>query len=133
MPTDAERIKELEKNLYDERKKVAVLEQTLSDYENEPTNNGYYAVKRIVNQQIKYLQGFVIKDKISGKASEDATYARTKDMWEGLPKMISDLNILKRDLKISTEDEEKDNQKIRKPITPESMAQNLGDYKTQDV
>lgn len=117
---------DLRKQLADEKKKVSVLEKTLADYENDPNNNGYFAVKRIVNQQIKYLQGFVIKDKISGKASEDATYARTKDMWEGLPKMISDLNVLKRDLKISSEEEANESVTPNRITTSESIADALG-------
>lgn len=120
----ADEIKEL-------KQKVAALEQKLALYENDPEKNGYYAFKRILNQQVDYLKGFTIKDKISGKASEDATYARSKDMWESLPKMISDCANLKRELKISPEEDIAESKQQR--ITPESMAEAIGDNKLSDV
>lgn len=113
------------------KKQINVLEQKLALYENDPEKNGYFAFKRILNQQVDYLKGFTIKDKISGKASEDATYARSKDMWESLPKMISDCANLKRELKISPEDESEEIKQQK--ITPESMAGVIGDNKQADV
>ncbi len=100
-------IDELKRELANEKKKVSVLEQKLATYENDTSKSGYFAVKRIVNLQIAYLQNFSIKDKIGGKPSEDGTYVRSKDMWESLPKMITDLDALKRTLKIGVEEEEK--------------------------
>ena len=96
---------DLKKQLSDEKKKVSILEQKLATYENDVSKSGYFAVKRIVNLQIAYLQNFNIKDKIGGKPSEDGTYARSKDMWESLPDMITKLGALKKTLKIGTEEE----------------------------
>jgi len=98
-------IEELKRELSNEKKKVSVLEQKLATYENDPSKSGYFAVKRIVNLQISYLQGFNIKDKIGGKPSEDGTYVRSKDMWESLPDMITKLDALKKTLKIGVEEE----------------------------
>lgn len=117
----------------DYKKKVSVLEQRLALYENDPEKSGYFAFKRILNQQVEYLKNFTIKDKISGKASEDATYARSKDMWESLPKMISEMNTLKKELNIDPREEEKEYRKFSNPTTPESIADELGDNKKQDV
>lgn len=95
-----------EETIEDYKKKVSVLEKRLAMYENDPGKRGYYSLRRIVNQQIDYLNTFNIKGNVGGKASEDATFARTKDMWEGLPKMISSLNELGVSLKIKADDEE---------------------------
>ena len=90
------------------KKQIIVLEQKVSLYEKDPSKKGYYSLRRIINQQIDYLNGFNIKGNVGGKASEDATYARTKDMWEGLPKMITSLNDLGVSLKITAKDEDDD-------------------------
>ncbi len=85
--------------------KIKELQDELALYKNDPQKRGYFALIRILNQQIDYLADFNIKNKIGGKASEDATFARTQGIWENLPKMISSLNELKVDLKITKEDE----------------------------
>lgn len=114
------------------KKKIAVLEQRLAFFENDPSKRGYFALVRIVNQQIDYLNEFVIKKNVGGKASEDATFARTKDMWENLPKMISSLSDLKIQLQIvDTDDKGKRSGYSR--TTPEAIAEELGDYKKTDV
>ena len=89
----------------DESKKIKELEEELSFYKKDPQKRGYFALIKILNQQIDYLGEFNIKSKIGGKASEDATFARTQGIWENLPKMISSLNELKVELKITKEDE----------------------------
>ena len=98
-------IEDLKKQLSDEKKKVSVLEQKLATYEKDTSKSGYFAVKRIINLQIAYLQNFSIKDKIGGKPSEDGTYIRSKDMWESLPDMITKLDALKKTLRIGAEEE----------------------------
>lgn len=106
------------------------LKKKLSFYEKDPQKRGYFALVRIVNQQIDYLNEFNIKDKVGGKPSEDGTFVRTKDMWENLPKMISSLLDLKTVLRINSEEEKVE---LKKMISPESVAQDLGDYKTQET
>lgn len=122
-----------EESIESYKKKVSVLEQKLSLYENDPEKSGFFALRRILNQQVEYLRGFTIKDKIAGKASEDATYARSKDMWESLPKMISDVNNLKIELRINKDDELSESKSNNRPTTPESIADDLGENKRQDV
>lgn len=87
------------------------LKQRLSLYEIDATFRGYYALNKIVNQQINRLQKFDIESEIGQNSKEDKIYDRTKAIWEGLKEMISDLNILKAELKISG-DEDKDNKKV---------------------
>jgi len=100
------------------------IKKELLFYKNDPEKRGYFALVRIINQQIDYLNDFNIKGNVGGKASEDATFARTKDMWENLPKMISSLSDLKTILKIKKVDEE-DNMKNQR-TSPESIANVLG-------
>jgi hypothetical protein len=108
------------------RKKIFELEEKLTFFEKDASKRGYFALVRIVNQQIDYLNSFVIKSNVGGKASEDATFARTKDMWENLPKMISALSDLKSQLRI-TSDDEKENDPFGKRITtPETISDVLG-------
>lgn len=84
---------------------VEELKKKLELYEKDAEKRAYYALVRIVNMQVDYLNNFDIKNKIAGKASEDATFARTQGIWENLPKMISSLNELKIALKIKGNDD----------------------------
>jgi hypothetical protein len=98
MPTDFE-------------KENDVLKKRISLYENDATYRGYYALNKIVNQQVDRLNKFNLESEISQNAKEDKVYDRTKAIWEGLRGMISDLNILKAELKI-TGNEERDGKKV---------------------
>lgn len=102
---------------------IEQLKKKLEQYEKDPEKRAYFALVRIVNMQVDYLNEFNIKSNIGGKASEDATFARTQTIWENLPKMISSLNDLKTILKIKKSDE--DDVKNQR-ITPESMSNVLG-------
>ncbi len=85
--------------------KIKELQEELNLYKKDPQKRGYFALIRILNQQVDYLANFQIASKIGGKASDDATFARTQGIWENLPKMISSLNELKIELKITKDDE----------------------------
>lgn len=100
------------------------LKKKLEQYEKDPEKRAYFALVRIVNMQVDYLNDFNIKSNIGGKASEDATFARTQGIWENLPKMISSLNDLKAILKIKRADEQDESRNQR--TSPESIANVLG-------
>ncbi len=100
------------------------LRKKLEQYEKDPEKRAYFALVRIVNMQVDYLNDFNIKTNIGGKASEDATFARTQGIWENLPKMISSLNDLKTILKIKKSDEQDEIKNQR--TSPESIANALG-------
>ena len=108
---------------------IEELRYKLDQYEKDPEKRAYFALVRIVNMQVDYLNDFNIKTNIGGKASEDATFARTQGIWENLPKMISSLNDLKAVLKIKKSDEQEIVKNQR--TTPESIADVLGDNKGQ--
>lgn len=91
--------------------KISVLEQKLALYEQDATVRGFYALNKIVNQQVDALNDFNILTEISQNPKEEKKYDRIKSIWEGLKVMITDLNALKLELKI-TGDENKDKRKL---------------------
>ncbi len=106
------------KKLYEEQRKK------LDYYEKDPEKKAYFSLVRIVNQQVDYLNDFDIKTNIGGKASEDATFARTQGIWEKLPTMVTSLNDLRSVLKIKKSDEVEEFKNQR--TSPESVANALG-------
>jgi len=107
------------------------LKKRLDYYEKDPEKRAYFSLVRIVNQQVDYLNEFNIKSNIGGKASEDATFARTQGIWEKLPSMITSLNDLKSVLKIKKQDEQ--DELKRGGTTPESIADSIGNTAGQNM
>lgn len=114
-------------------KKIKVLEQQLSEKEKiikDPSKRGYYALCKILYQQIEYLENFDLKKEIGANPKEDKVYDRVKGIWEGLKTMIIDSRTLKQELKISAEEEEKEMKRIYR-TTPESIADAIGNVAGQ--
>jgi len=86
------------------------LKKKIAYYERDPQKKGYFTLVKIVNQHIDYLQAINVKDMITkeDKSKATAEYERAKGLWEGLPKMITALQDLKFELKITKEDETDD-------------------------
>jgi hypothetical protein len=112
-----EELKELQKKYNALEKKLTEAEQIIKD----PSKRGYYALCKIVYQQIEYLEGFNLQKEIGENPKEDKVYDRVKAIWEGLKNMIMDCRSLKQELKITPEDDEKESKKISR-TTPESIA-----------
>ena len=74
---------------------VRALEQKLADYEKESPKRGYYALNRIVNIQIDYINSFEIKAHIGADPKEDKTYERAMKICDGLENYIMALIRLK--------------------------------------
>jgi len=111
------------KKLYEEeKKKVAVLEKENTLFKTDPTKRGYFSLCRLVNSQIDALNAYDLKSSISGKKSEDATFERMQGIWGKLPEMLTSMSSLKRDLRISTKDEEEYVAEDEKPFI-ESIAE----------
>jgi len=109
-------------------KKIKVLEQQLSEKEKiikDPSKRGYYALNKILYQQIHFLEDFDLKTQIKENPKEDKIYDRAKGIWEGLKTMILDCRALKSELKIPNDEEEKEIKKIYR-LTPESVSDVLG-------
>lgn len=103
------------------KKKNAELENIVKEH----SKRGYYALNKILYQQIVYLENFDLKAEIDGDPKKDKVYDRAKGIWEGLKTMILDCRALKTELKIPFEEEEKEIKKIYR-TTPESIADAIG-------
>jgi len=113
----------------DLEKKIKVLEQQLSEKEKiikDPAKRGYYALNKILYQQIEYLEGFNLKEQIGASPKEDKVYERVTKIWEGLKTMILDCRSLKQELGVAPDDEEEKRVKKLYGTTPESIADVLG-------
>lgn len=109
-------------------KKIDILEKKnkeLNDVIKDPSKRGYYALNKILYQQIEYLENFNIKEQIGADPKQDKIYDRAKGIWEGLKTMILDCRALKSELKIPNDEEEKEIKKIYR-LTPESVSDVLG-------
>jgi hypothetical protein len=103
-----------------------LLKKKLSLFENDAVFRGYYALNRIINAQVDYINSFDITHHIGTNAKDgDKVYERASKMWEGLEGLITSLNKLKTELSVSG-DEEKDKKKIIPRTSPESVANALG-------
>jgi hypothetical protein len=116
----------------DENKKlierVQELEKQLEFFQKDSTLRGFYALNRIVNVQIDYLNEFNLKSTIGTNSKEDKEYDRAEKIWNGLDKLILSLDNLKKTLNVSG-DEKRDNIEDKKfipRVSPESIAHVLG-------
>jgi hypothetical protein len=114
-------------------KKIKVLEQQLSEKEKiikDPSKRGYYALNKILYQQIEYLENFKLKESLEANPKDEKIFERTKGIWEGLKAMIMDCRTLKGELKIPFDEEEKAIKRIY-GTTPESIADAIGNVAGQ--
>jgi hypothetical protein len=122
-----EELLSIKSELRNEQQKVKVLEQKLAIYENEDLEReGYFALKGYIKQQVDFIKEFKLKDEISKNPKDEKFYDRVKSIGEGLKGMLTDLNTLKSELKITKEDESKNIQKTKYRTSPESIAASLG-------
>lgn len=111
------------------QKENDVLKQKLALYEDDDLEKeGYYALKGLVKQQVDIVKEFKLKEEISKNPKDDKFYDRVKAIGEGLKTMITDLKILKVELKISAEEDKKSYR-----VTPESVAGNIGNTAGQNM
>lgn len=114
-------------------KKIKVLEQQLSEKEKiikDPSKRGYYALNKILYQQIEYLENFKLKESLEANPKDEKIFERSKGLWEGLKTMIMDCRSLKQELKISADEEEKEMKRFNR-TTPESIADAIGNVAGQ--
>lgn len=85
----------------------------------DPAKDGYLVLVDILRQQNDYLRDFKIKSKIASEEKGDiVAYKNAKDLWENLPTMIKNVNVLKMELKM--DGEEKKN--LYTPISAKEIA-----------
>lgn len=122
MPETIEEYKRDNANL---KRQLEVAMQKLDIYENESLEKeGYYALKLWIKQQIDIVKEFNLSEEIKKNPKDDKYYDRVKSLGEDLKKMITDLNLLRVELKINYKDDEE--YKRRQRTTPESIADNIG-------
>lgn len=92
---------ELKKENRKLQNRIIELEQQLSIFQKDAVPRGYYVLNSIVNQQVDILSDFRLKDEIIKNPKDDKAYDRTKAIWEGMKGMITDLNGLKSELKLT--------------------------------
>lgn len=110
------------------QKRIKTLERDLIEKDKiikDPAKRGYYALNKILYQQIQFLEDFNLKEQIGADPKSDKIYDRAKGIWEGMKTMILDCRALKSELKIPFDEEEKEIKKIYR-TTPESIADVLG-------
>jgi len=106
-------------------------EKIISAYEQNGSAKLYYALNRKMNE----MAGMLNKTNLTSldlSEPKDKTFERLKVIWNDAASIATAVESLGNAIGI-TGNEEKDIQKSRKILSPESMAQDLGDYKTQDV
>jgi hypothetical protein len=109
----------------DELEKLKKENEDLKKIIKDPAKRGYYALNKILYQQIEYLENFNLKIQIEGNPKEDKIWERVAKIWEGLKTMIMDCRTLKAELKIPFEEEDKEIKRIYR-TTPESIADAIG-------
>lgn len=117
MPTDADKIKELEE-------RVAL-------YERPGGAALFYALNRKMNEIASLLNAVNLKS-IDIAAKSDASFERVFKLLEKSEGISAAAKALGEYAGVSGS-EQKDTQMPKYRITPESMAQDIGDYKTQNV
>jgi hypothetical protein len=116
----------------DENKKlierVQELEKQLGYFQKDASLRGFYALNRIVNMQIDYLNDFNLKTLIGQYSKEDKEYERAEKIWSGLDKLIISLNDLKEKLSVvgDSEKDKPEDKKFTARVSPESIAHVLG-------
>lgn len=102
------------------KKQVAKLEKEVRWFRVDSSKRSFFALNRIINQQVDVLNDFDIKTNVTGKKSENAEFERTQSIWKELPKLITELNSLRSEMKIDGEDVT--DEEVLLPISPEMIA-----------
>jgi len=97
---------DLKKQLDGEKKKVAVLEQKLSKYENHGGVRLYYSLNRKLNEIADVLNSVTIKEELNADG-KDKTFERLRALWTDAEKIVTATQSIATMLKL-TFDEDKD-------------------------
>lgn len=106
-------------------------EKLISKYEEDGVSKLYYSLNRKAWEMADLMNATNLKN-LDIADPKDKTFDRLKVVWQDAASIATAVKTL-GDIAGVSGDENKDIQGKRKPTTPESMAQELGDYKTQNV
>ena len=96
-------------SIEDYKKKVSVLEQRLSKYENHGGVRLYYSLNRKLNEIADVLNSVNIKDELSADG-KDKTFERLRALWTDAEKIVTATQSIATMLNL-TNDEDRDNNK----------------------
>ncbi|MGL4501335.1 MAG: hypothetical protein ACRCU2_19850 [Planktothrix sp.] len=126
-------IEGLKKENIDLKQQLKVAMQKLAIYEDENLEReGYFALKFWVRQQVDIVKEFKLKDEITKNPKDDKFYDRVKALGEGLKESITDLKILRTELRITQKEDEQGELKFKR-TTPESVAEGIGNTAGQNM
>jgi len=129
MPTDAERIKELEEKVKSLERSNLFLQKKVDDFENG-ADNLYHAVNRKMTELSRILNKHKLDDiDIDDKNSK--TFERISSILEKCEKYALSANALGAKLGIDIEKSDTEKPIYRKPTTPESIADSVGELAGQ--
>lgn len=107
------------------------LKKKIALYEQNGVAKLYYSLNRKANEMADIMNKNSLAN-LSLEDPKDKTFERLKVIWNDASSLATSIEALGRAAGV-TGDEEKDIQKTRRVTTPESMAQDLGDNKTQQA
>lgn len=106
-------------------------EKIINLYEQDGAAKLYYSLQRKMNEMANLMNKTNLET-LDIDDPKSKTFDRLKVIWNDASSIASAVKAL-GDAAGITGDEEKDINKKRKALSPESMAQEIGDYKTQNV
>lgn len=107
----------------DFKQKCEAYEKMLGLGQHNPAIEAYKVLVKLMRDQTDYLNNMVLKELVTAEdGAKKIEYQNAKGLWEGLPKMVTALEGLKVELKIS---EPKEQKEIERPISPQSIAAEL--------
>jgi len=110
---------------------VDELRERLKKYEENGVAKLYYSLNRKAWEMADLMNAHNLRT-LDIDDPKSKTFDRLKVIWQDASSLATAVKTLGEASGI-TGDEEKDVLKIKKVTTPESMAQEIGDYKTQNV
>lgn len=90
----------------DYKQKCEEYEEILGVGGKDIAKRAFLSLCRIVNQQTKRLDKFNLDTEITQNPKDDKVYDRVMEIVVKMPKMISDINSLRAELKITKKEEE---------------------------
>ena len=100
----------------DQEKELEHYKKLFGVGEHNPVLNAYKVYVNQLQQRVEYLNLFQLKNKITTHAKDDSEYARAMDLIDSIPKMITSVNDLQVQLKVTyNPDDEKPKQRATSP------------------
>ena len=113
-------------------KKVSILEQRIYKYEENGAAKLFYALNRKMNEMADRLNATDLKT-ISLDDHQDKTFDRLKVIWNDAASIAVAVKTIGETAGVTGDEKSDTTKKIYQRTTPESIADELGENKKQDV